>query len=487
MIAFQKHPVKTFFAILLSSILSFMAIAQPQNSLDTQIEALIQNTLPNASIGILLQDAKSGKVLYERRSQEAFPPASTTKLFTAAAALLALKPDYQYKTVVAIAPGTLQNGTLQGNLYVQFSGDPTLTTTDLTQLIKDLKASGLARIQGNIILDASRFSGAAYGLGISADSMNWYFSAPITSVILNENKAKIILNSNKALGDTVEVALTPDEPLKLVLEQDLVTVTESDAQNKCQIQIDMNPENVLAIKGCWPQNKEPSVLQVAVKNPTLIAKKIILETLKSENIRFDGTLEVKWSARNPKTLNIPKDLTVLATHASKPLAVLLGPLLLDSNNIYAQSITKTLGYQQYQTGTFQAGVLAMQEILEPMGVDFSKLKILEGSGESRYNLVPPRQLGQLLFAVYQDKTINADFMQNLPIFGESGTLKRRELEAIKGKVLAKTGSLNGVSTLAGYLKSASENEMILVIMIDHLLDKDKVRDFENNLLKLLVE
>ncbi|HXH54829.1 MAG TPA: D-alanyl-D-alanine carboxypeptidase [Gammaproteobacteria bacterium] len=146
----MRMPVKISLFILNVMIL---CPVYATTQMSTEIESFIQRGLPNASVGIVVLEADSGKILFERRAKEPFPPASTTKLFTAAASLLSLGADYQFQTAVKIAKKDLLQNKLNGNLTIQFSGDPTLSTTDLKQLIAGIKTAGIHQINGNIIID----------------------------------------------------------------------------------------------------------------------------------------------------------------------------------------------------------------------------------------------------------------------------------------------------------------------------------------------
>lgn len=440
-----------------------------------KIDQLIKKTLPNTSVGIVVMDAVTGKTLYERRADEAFPPASTTKLFSAAAALLKLGSNYEFITQIKAKKPLMPDGKLMGNIYVQFSGDPSLTIEDLQQLIADLKANGIHSIDGDVVIDNSRFQKPNYALGWSSDSLVWYFAPPITSVILNENKIALSLTSNQTMGALAQIALAPEETIKIPIQSDLVTVTNAVAETECQIQVNMDEQNKLMLTGCWPYQEKPVTLKVALKNPDYLAEQIITERLKSEGINLTGKV-VKGA--------MPSDVEPLVVHRSKPLSELLKAVLQDSNNIYAESITKTLGAEQFQRGTFQSGILAIKEILKTTGIDFTKMKLYDGSGLSRYNLITPNQFARLLFSLYHDASVSEVYRNTLATFGESGTLKSHTINT--GKIQAKTGSLLNVSTLSGYIKTSRQRDLIFVIMIDHVMqDSQTIHQFQDEFCLLL--
>ncbi len=447
-----------------------------------RIDELLQAKLPSAHVGIVLQDAKNGRILYERRSSENFVPASSAKLLTAASALLTLGPTYQYETLVKIDPTYLKDGVLSGlggDLFIQFGGDPSLTSDDIRALIKAVKQAGVKEINGDIVIDNTRFQGPQYALGWSWNSLPWAFSAPVSTIIINENKVKLDLTPSKTLGEKAALALAPDEKIHLNITHDIVSVSESDALYKCQINVDMNSQNEITAYGCWPAKEKADELKVAIQNPILLARQIISEALKAEGIKLGGQIALGVP---------PKDLKILATHRSKPLSELLKPMLQDSNNIYADSIIKVLGLQQSQQGSFQSGVLAVQDILSKnLGMDSSSLRLQDGSGLSRYNAVSPNHLARVLYGMYHHKNYAKIFRDSLAVSGEVGTLKNRmSTFDLNGQVRAKTGGMIGTSALAGYLTTRStKHDLIFVIMINNATDSpDEIKVFENSLCEL---
>lgn len=454
------------------------------SQMSTEIESFIQQGLPNASIGIVVLEADSGKTLFERHAKEPFPPASTTKLFTAAASLLSLGADYQFQTAIKIAKKDLVQNNLNGNLTIQFSGDPTLSITDLKQLITDIKTAGIHQINGNIIIDNTRFESPDYPMGWTWDSNAWYYQAPVTTIVLNENKVPVTLTSNETLGQKTAVALAANAEESLVkLDSDVVTVTQAESETHCQIEVQMDESNHLNLKGCWPQQTKPMTLKVALKNPLLLAEKVIMDALNTEKIVLTGKII---------TGKANQDLITIASHDSKPLKELLTKVLQDSNNLYSESLTKTMGAVHFKRGTFQTGMLAIKEILsKPTGIDFTTLRLMGGSGCSEYDLIQPYQLGRLLFAMDHDKTVGQDFKDALHVSGsenENSTLyKRLKFEDSKGRIQAKSGTKSGVSALAGYLTTNQNKKLIFVIMIDHFVDSsEKVKQFADEFCHLLI-
>ncbi len=458
----------------------------PANSLNAmqdlkqlqKVENIIQQKMPNASVGIVLQDAKTGKVLYERRANENFLPASSTKLLTAAAMLYVLGSDYKYETSIKMNPDSLKKGTMTGDIYIKFSGDPSLTTADLKSLIKELKSLGINEIVGDIVIDNTRYQAPNYALGWSWNSLPWGFSAPVTTIILNENKVKLNITPSKTLGERAKLTIAADEITKLNISDDIISVSESDANERCQIMMDINSQNEVTAYGCWPAKDKTDTLKVALQNPNLLARQLIAETLKELKIKLSG--QIAWGAA-------PNEVKTMASHHSNALSELLKPLLQDSNNIYADSFAKTLGAEIYNQGTFQSGVAAIKGALaKNLGLDVSSIRMQDGSGLSRYSVLEPNHLARVLYGMYHHRDFNAIFRGSLAVSGEIGTLKNRmSAFDLNGQVHGKTGGMIGTSSLAGYLTTRNKQDLIFVIMLNNAVqDAEELHNFENSLCEL---
>lgn len=431
-------------------------------SLDSPaLDAYIQSHYPTLSLGLMVQDAKTGKVLYERRSKEAFEPASTTKLFTTAAMLFEFGPQFQYETTLKLNTQAIKQGIFKGNIYLQFTGDPSFSNQDLKKMLDSLKTSGIEKIEGNIVIDNTRFQAPYYAWGWTWNSLPWYFSAPVTTVIINENSIGLSITSNPTLNAKASLAFSQKMPVGNITEN-VITVTEQQANEECEIMLSMDDKNNLQASGCWPKHDKTDELKLSIKNPDYFAEKLIAENLKALNIKLVGKITYGKMIDNLETI---------ALHRSAHLQDLIKPVLQDSNNIYSESFFKTLGFKRFQMGSFQAGSRAMQAIAEEQWqLTKNDFKLWDGSGGSRYNLISPASLGQLLYIMYNHPTLNKILIDSMAIAGETGTLKKRFLSGnLKGKIHAKTGCLNNVYNLAGFMTTKNNEDLIFVIMINNSL------------------
>ncbi len=476
-----KYTSKWILIIVLFLVLDLLLAKNTQAlALNSQrIENTIQQKLPNASVGVFIQEAKTGKILYERRAHETFLPASTVKVISAAVSLFLLGPQFQYETAFK-ASSSAKTGVLNGNLYLVFGGDPSFRTEDLEKMIEELKSAGLRQIKGNIVIDDTLFKGKPHPYGWIADDLVWYFAAPTTTIILDENKIKLRLVSNKTLGEKTTVSLASDSILHIKIKQDVISVTETEAMENCELNVSVDQENNIELKGCWPAKAEVDELKIALQNPNHAVIQALKRILKSANITLTGKIIFGEA---------PKNLQTLSSHRSSPLETLIKYVLEKSNNLYAESLLKTMGVKQFDHGTFQAGIKTMKQVLNrQFAMDTTDLRLQDASGASRYDAVTPEQLGRVLYVMYHNIEFGKIFHDALPNSGATGTLKKRmESFDLNGAVWAKTGTMTGVSALAGYINKPNHEDLIFVIMINGLVgDTASAKQLENELCKILV-
>lgn len=462
----------TLICFIVCVAISFNGHANIGLDFNHKVTKMIKTNLPESTVGVMLQDAVTGKILYDYHGSKRFTPASTTKLFTAAAALKELGPDYCYETALYYK---------NGKVAIKFSGDPSFKVANLHSLLKKLQEADINLIR-ELWLDDSLFDGPMLGFGWTWDSTSWYHAAPVSAIIIDRNQFGVTLFPATQLGRAVEAKLEQNYPLAITpeLKVNMQGVSVEDSENLCQIMVDVDEQNNVGLSGCWPIGMEPVHLRLAIKNPRLKAQKLILEILAELQIKFNG--KIKFG-------KMPGNLIKVAYHNSEPLHVLLNSILGDSNNLYAESLTKILGAKLYGNGSFKTGSLAVQQILSQFtGIDFSQVRLHDGSGQSRYNLLTPLHLSRLLYTMDHEKVLGPYFRDALALSGVNGTLHSRFASFdTKASIQAKTGTLHGVSALSGYLTTRSNRQLIVTIMINHAMENSAVlKQFENDLCYFLV-
>jgi len=441
------------------------------SSLNSSINALLNRESDDEQIGIYIQNADTGRVLYNNNGSSPMTPASTTKVFTSAAAYLYLGPNYQYATSIS-TKAPLAN-TLKGNLYVSFSGDPTLSSLDINNLIQQLKQKGVNTIAGNVVVDQRAFNGPYYGLGWPQDDLAYCYAAPISAAIINGNcmALKII----KVRGQETPVIKQYTTHFPVVNQLKLVGRS---ALRTCVFQPSVTSTNTIVLQGCLPAKGEWDIA-FAIKNPDLYARQVIAVALQRAGIKVTGKV---IDAATPSGTNL------IAVHYSNSLRNILSYMLKHSDNIYAGAISKTLGDAYYGIGSYKSGVNAINATLTThIGSGFKPVYLEDGAGLSVYNMVSPKQLVQVLNYMYHQPALSKVFMNSLAISGRIGTLSYRMTKPpLLGHVYGKTGTINGVSTLSGYIALPGHPVITFAIMMNRIEGKpDHARYLQDKIVQMI--
>lgn len=469
--------MKKLFAIISPVFLLSTACASSNSYLQHSISSTISRYVAHGFVGVTVADKNTGQVIYDNNGSRYFRPASNMKIFTAAAALYQLGPSYRFHTTINLNPKNIQNGILHGDVYMKFVGDPSFSIHDLTNMLAMLKQHGVKQIDGNIIFDVSRFTPPNYAAGWTVNDVNWGYSAPITSVTLNENAVTISFLANHTVGSKTKVM--PGAYAKFIsIIPDITAASQQDANGRCQLTMRMDQQNRFYLGGCWPALKDNSVLSFAVKNPTLWVENITHHLLQLDNIRVQGHV---------LTGSVPVGVPVFVDHASQPLSYLLKRMLKKSDDFYAESVLKTLGAVYYHRGDFQNGVRAMESILTAKAhIKFARHMIVDGSGQSYYDFVEPQQIVKLLYEVSKAAFFKV-FYNDLPVSGIDGTIRyRMGTKNLLGKVHAKTGTLQaGASSLSGYVRAINGHTLIFSILTNNMPNVHTARHVEDAIVAVL--
>lgn len=431
-------------------LLSSLSLCVQAQSLEHELQQLVQSYAPMAQVGFVVMEAPTGKIITEYQSQKNFTPASNAKLLSSYAALKALGPKFQYTTQIYQR---------RNDWIVRFSGDPSLTTSNVSALLEQIKKQGITTLSGNLVVDDTLYSDEPYSQGWMHDDLSWAYAAPVTTLTLDENAVSFLLTPGKTIGEIAKLKINnPTSFPGVTLEDRVVSVTPEKAENHCHLTMNIDALHY-KFGGCWAVSESPTILKAAIQNPRAHFSALMPTLLKKAGIDFKGKVIYKKSD--------VKDLKLLAEHRSQPLKELLKPILSDSNNQYANALFKTLGYQTLGEGTFQAGSLATKTFLKPTGIDTKQMKLQDGAGISYYNQISPHVFARLLQHIYHDPTIKTIFIDSLPISGQSGTLKYKlQAQNVNGRIKAKTGTMTGVTNLSGFLRTQSEKDITFSFMVN---------------------
>ncbi|MDB4930191.1 MAG: D-alanyl-D-alanine carboxypeptidase/D-alanyl-D-alanine-endopeptidase [Myxococcaceae bacterium] len=393
-----------------------------------------------ARISVVVMEAGSGRVVYEREADAALNPASDAKLLTASAALAILGPDRRFTTTLE---GATSGEAVAGPLVLRSDGDPSLSTDDLYALTRELVAAGLRRVDGDLVVD-DRALGAEHLPPAFEQQPDEAapFRAAVGAVSVDENALSIRVRP----GTVGAPAVVTGAPRGFVeVENALTTV----AVGAPAVELTATPladgRTHVRVRGTFPATERGAVYRRRLDAPALAAGWALRGALEDLGVRVSGAVRVGPA---------PEGLATLATHRSAPLSVLLYEVGKDSNNLYAEMTLLAIAAEGVERGaaTFRRGAERVVEWCRGAGVDTRGLVVRNGSGLYDANRVSARQLAQALRANWRRPAVRDEFIAQLAVGGGDGTLRHRlRIAGAERMVRAKTGTLDDVIALSGYV------------------------------------
>lgn len=408
-----------------------------------------------AKIGVVIQSLDTGRLYYSKNAHAYFEPASVQKLFTVSSALVNLGPHYRFPTEL-LATGAISQGVLRGDLIFRFNGDPSLTQANIKSLVNELKTIGITRVIGNVVVDNSAYNNIPYPAGWLWNDLTYDYAAPLDSIIINRNRFGLSLVPSRILGQKPEI-IPSLPPGAATFYNEAITTSRA-----CGLSITSNEKNQYVVRGCVPRFAGTERRAAAIRNMPMFAKSLIREMLAKNGVSVSGFI------MSGKT---PVDAQVVAQHFSAPLSTIIIHLLKRSDNLYADTLLKKMGQHFSRgSGSWENGVQAMYPVLaNNAGINLQHIRLIDGAGLSRYNQVSPNDLSRLLSYINRNSMLRDTLVPALPIAGVDGTLAFRMSALAHGKKLcAKTGSMAGVSSLAGFIKTDHHGLVSFVIMINNI-------------------
>ncbi len=422
-----------------------------------ELNQIVGNIDPKASIAVQVKSMKQGDILYTHNESRLLTPASIFKILTAESALIYLGADYKFKTNLMTDAKSTSNGLVQGDVYLVHSGDPTLTYYDLTDLMVALKSQQIQGINGNVYVDNTAYDQENLGPGWLLNDTHYCYAAPINASIINHNCISIGITPAKTSGSRAQVLQNPRYFYSGI--NNMVT-TRPAGSRSCHLSLTSTENNIITIDGCMQKGHYSRGGSVVINDIVKYNESLLQNSFKRFGIFIAGHVEARTA---------PANLTILATHESKPLHVLINEMLKKSDNIIAGSLFKKMGeLYSNQPGSWSNGGTAVKQILsQKASVNTSQMHAADGSGLSSNNQITAAQMIQVLDYAFHNDATSYEFISALPIAGVDGTLKYR-LKNVAWKVRAKTGtkSKEGVVALAGYAVSKDHEPIAFVVIVN---------------------
>lgn len=473
---------KTIGLIIITGILFIGCTSVHQkkvNAVKKQIDSIIQDPVfSGANFGILIESLNDEEILYEYNSDKLFIPASNQKIITSAAALLVLGSEYKYETKL-FCSGEIVDSVLIGDLIVQGTGDPTFNINFYNDHRKpfydwadSLLTKGITKISGNIIGDDNIFDDKRFGAGWMLEDIGKSYAAEISALQFNDNS--ITLTISPPDKQKSNATIIPEFHSSYFSINNLLT-SNPDENKKLRVVNSFN-SNQINISGNLLFGDRIRRRTVSIYNPTLYFVTVLNEIFTEKGIEIEGEpLDCDdiedWNFDQQK-------YQLLLTHFSPPLNDIIQICMKKSNNLYAETFLKTIGYHKYGVGSFQTGKAVVDSLLFSWKIAPESYSFRDGSGLSRYNLISAAQLVKTLKKMRMNEQWQ-NWQPMFPVAGLEGTLEDRFRNTSLVNIMkAKTGSMGNIYSLSGYISSVSEDDLVFSILINGHLSKTEEIDLK---------
>jgi len=458
-------------ALLLLSVASAHADLA---ALRAQIDgALAAPELLPAHVGVLVVSLDDGRVIYQRNADKLFLPASNMKLFTAAAALDLLGPEFRFTTrVEGSRPPDANDGI---DLLLRGSGDPTLTRDHLAALAQQVvREYGKTSVR-SLALCVAGGSEPHLPPTWEWDDLTWYYAAETASLMVDRGTVEVTVSPGASLEAAPVVDLGAGAGFLSVENRAVATPPRGTTEIRIERGLG---NNTIYVSGTMALDAKPVTEEVTVRHPDLYAAHIFRRALLARGVTVDCI---------PRRADCPDHRGEAAAEIrSEPLAQMLAAMNQPSDNYIAEALFRTLGRAAGGDWSWSAGAKAMADFLKRVGIDPAAMRIVDGSGLSRQNAVSPRQVVKLLAFMARHKDAKL-FMESLPAPGGEGTLsKRMKGGPAAGALRAKTGTLTGVSNLSGCVTNRTGERLAFCFMANgHLCPAARIRAIQDRIAEAL--
>lgn len=418
-------------------------------------------------MSVLIQNLNTGEVIESYRPEHVVPPASVMKLLTTGVALESLGPNFRFPTVLEYT-GTIENGVLNGDLYIRGGCDPSLgwkgRTAFLDRWVKAIQKAGIRRIDGAIIADMTMLDGDAQNPGWLCEDAGNYYAPGIFALNYYGNTMNIVLESGEP-GAMASVVRT-DPVVEDVYFINRVRCDKISHDGAFVSGLPYSRERYLT--GVVPSNLGTFGVKGDLPNPGLLLARHLTAKLREAGIKIkrEATYEADYNPLTP-----PR--TELYTHYSEPLKEIVKETNINSNNLYAEALFRYLGTKYSLPGSIHNSQDILREYWQRRGVAMQNAIIKDGCGLAPQDAVSAKTFVQLLTIMSRSKNKEA-WMASLPISGQTGTLKTLcPKTPLEGRIHAKSGTIAGTKNFAGYIDMPNGQTWVFAILINSAPSKAK--------------
>lgn len=446
-----------------------------------------------ASFSLVVKDVQEGRTVYSYDTDRLQSPASVLKTVATATALEILGEDYRYPTTLEY-DGILENGTLEGNLYIKGSGDPSLGSSHfapgqnkfLSTWIAALQKAGIKHITGSVISDESIFDTEGVSIKWLREDMGNYYAPGSYGISIFDNMYKLSLQTGAAGTRPVLKGTEPDIPFIRFKNYLKAAPVSSDSAYIIGAPLD----DVRYLYGVLPANREAYVLKGDIPDPALYLARYLTDQLQQKGIRVDGSpscyrIEVE---ENRWKKGERKEIVTTYSPTLREIASVCNHV---SHNLYADALVKTVGLQykprrNEMISSFGRGVQVVKEYWEKKGLDVFPLRMNDGSGLAPADKVSVGFMGELLVYMATESAVSDAFIASLPQAGIEGSVRNfLKGSKLQGKAHLKSGGITGVRSYAGYITKDGKTYAVAVFSNNYSCPMSRMtRALEKLLLQL---
>ena len=420
-------------------------------------DALKRAGIPQEGVAVYVQAVHSTSPAVAHNSSKSMNPASVMKLVTTNAALDVLSPTYRWKTEV-YRTGSVINGVLEGNLIIKGYGDPSFKAVEFWRLLMSLQQQGIQQINGDLLIDKSYFA-KNVGNRKTFDEETWraYNAEPSAFLVNGRNTSFKFIATDTGVNVTQEFELP-----EVQVVNNMKLSQGACGEWRSRFGYTVKPREtgaMVTFSGTFSPACEERYLELSVFDDEKYAFYTFKKLWKELGGTFNGKLKVQ---------DTPTNAVKILEQLSEPLGYVERDINKWSNNLMARQLLLTIAAEKNaQPATELGGEKAVKSWLSAKGLNFKELVIENGSGLSRIERISAEHLGQMLVSAY-NSPIMPELMASLPILSLDGTIKKRLSDSLAmGRAHLKTGSLDGVSAIAGYVLDQHNKRHVLVMLVNN--------------------
>lgn len=445
--------------LILTALLSFVQPALADNaSLPPAVSAALKAAgIPSSSVSVFVQRVDANAPMIQYQANKALNPASVMKLVSTYSGLELLGSAFRWKTEV-YTDGKLSNGVLQGNLYIKGYGDPSMMAEDFWRLLGNLRQMGIKHIEGNLVLDNSYFKPESMDASAFDNEPYRAYNTLPSALVLNLNATSFRFSAEDG-----EANIRPEPDLaEIKVVNQLKVVNQACGDWKSKLRYDIKPDAkgaTVTFSGKLGADCTEKYLDLSLFDSTMYTHLLFKKIWHQLGGSISGGLSVE---------KVSSNAIKLMQQDSKTLADVVRDINKYSNNLIARQLFLTIAAEKIGApATETEAAQAISTWLNSKGLSFNELSIENGSGLSRTDRISAEHLGALLLAAY-NSPVMPELMSSLPILSVDGTVEKRLKDsASKGRAHLKTGSLNDVFTIAGYVLDKNNRRWVIVFMANH--------------------